>query len=144
MNADYNFAVLVALTCFFLSAYFFGRLEKFTFGDCELHVGAPDFLKFFKKGYHVPMALIFLTYALCLDLLIWNQFERLFGVLLFFPTWCLVEDWFYFFKNPFDLRDDKSWVTGGLGGFQFGGYFIPWVYIGFAVYTALIIYWRIL
>jgi hypothetical protein len=143
-QADWNFAILIALAFYLLSAYIFGRLEKFTFGDCELHVGPPDLLGFFQKGYHVPLAAIFLTLAICYDLLIWNQFEKLFGVVLFFPTWCWLEDMSYFINNPFDRLDDKAWVTGGLGGVRIFGQFVPWVYVGFFVSTCFIVWWRIL
>jgi hypothetical protein len=143
-NSDYTLAVFFGLACFFFSAYLFGRLEKFTFGDCELHVGAPNFLKYFVRGYHVPMAAVFLVMALSYDILILNSFERFFGVVLFFPTWAWIEDMSYFVDNPFDRLDAKDWVVGGLGGVTIAGQFIPFVYVAFFIYTALIVWLRLL
>ncbi len=140
---DWNLTIAIALAAYFLSAYFFGRMEKFTFGDCQLHVGPPNFLKYFVRGYHLPIALMFIIFALALDILIVIQFEVLFAVILFFPTWCWIEDMSYFVNNPYDHLYASDWITGGLGGVTIAGQFIPFVYVGAFLYTALIVWWRI-
>jgi len=130
---------MTALTFFvyFLSAIFFGRFEKFIYGDRDFHVGPPDFCKYFVAGYHLPMALIFVSYAAILDVILSIYLGVFVGVMLFFPTWCWFEDMSYFIANEFDSLDDKDWVTGGFGGVTIFGQFIPWVYVGFCAYTIL-------
>jgi len=133
---------LFGLMTFLLSALIYGRIEKFTFGNCQLHIGPPDFLKYFVRDYHGPMFLMVLTYAVGLDAYIFFLSGHFFGMVLFIPCWAFAEDVFYWIANPFDSITDKSWITASLGGFHLGKQFIPNAYLILATYTAIVSYWR--
>ena len=137
MESEWNFAVMVALTCLTIFSIAFSRLEKYIFGDCDLHIGAPDFWVF-KLGYHIPMAVLFLSLAVGYDLLILNHFERWFGVVYFLPSALIVEDVFYYVKNPYCKPDKTEEITSCLG--FVGKVPVLWI-VGF-LYTCLIAYWR--
>jgi len=130
--------ISLAFLFYFLSAVWFGRFEKFIYGDRDFHVGPPDFCKYFVKGYHGPMALIFFSYGLVLDVLLLFHLHVFVGVTLFFPTWAFIEDVSYFIANEFDSLDADDWVTGGFGGIYVFGQFVPWVYVGFFLYTVIL------
>ena len=129
----------ITLFLYFLTAIAKGREEKFTFGDCDMSIGPPDFLKYFKKAYHVPMFFEFFLSLLGISVVFNNYW-----LLLLFPIWAWIEDIFYWVKNPFDTITDKSWITGGFGGFYLGKQFIPYIYCGFFVYTLITILFFIL
>lgn len=136
--------IIFAFAVFFASAIFYGRIEKFIFGNCDLRIGEPDFLKFFKKAYHVPLAILVTLEAFTLDTFLTLAIGRTPGLVLFLPTWALLEDISYFTRNPYHQLDTRDWITATLGGITVFGRFIPFVYIGLGLYSALIIWWRIL
>jgi hypothetical protein len=134
-------AVGLALTIFFLTAIIRGRTEKFLFGDKELSLGPPDFLRLFTKGYHLPMFLEVLILALGLDTLLAGLAGHAPGIVFLIPTWAFVEDISYWIKNPFDTLDAKDWITGGFGGFRIFGQFVPYLYLVLFTYTIAIVVW---
>jgi hypothetical protein len=139
MNAEWNFAVMVALFCLFLFAVFFARLEKFIFGDCKLQIGYPD-CWVFKLDYHLPMLGLFLCLCIGYDFLIWNQFEKWFGVVLFLPSAFVLEDMFYYVDNPYCKPDESEEITSALG---FIGR-VPILWLAGIAYTIAIAWWRLL
>ena len=137
--SEWNFAITVALLCLALFSIAYARIEKYTFGDGKLHIGAPDFWVF-KVGYHGPMLGLFLSLTIGYDLLIWNHFERFFGVVLFLPSAFVLEDMVYYIENPYCEPDESEEITSCLG---FIGV-IPVVWIVGLFYTCLIVWWRLL
>jgi hypothetical protein len=139
-----NLLIGFGFVMFFLSAIVVGRWEKFIFGDKDFPIGPPNFLRYFVWQYHVPMAMFVFCYALTIDIYLLAQTKRFVGVVYFIPTWAWIEDMFYWVMNEFDTITDKSWITGGMGGFHIGKHFIPYVYCGLFVLTTFMVWWRLL
>ena len=116
------------LVLYFLFAVAFSRLEKFIYGDCGLHVGAPDFYVF-KKAYHIPMAVVFLIPPVL---------EGAWALLWIIPAlW--IEDMCYYINNEFDKPDESESITDAWG-FFLG---IPVVWIAGFVYTGVLIWFSL-
>ena len=133
----------IFLILFFTSAIAFGRLEKFIFGDCDLHVGANDFLGYFKAAYHIPLAIVIISYVLALDYAWFLIYGKFWGFVFLLPVWAFIEDIATWINNPFDSLDRWDWITANLGGYDIGGQFIPNTYLLFLIYTLLFIFIKI-
>lgn len=133
-----NIISIIVVAMFLATAVAKGREEMFTFGKCDLHIGPPNFWKYFVREYHVPMFWQMFLAACAIDVAaiflagVWP------GVVLWVVTWCWAEDMAYFIRNPFDSLDATDWVTGGLGGIRVFGQFIPWVYVAGAFVTCIV------
>lgn len=140
-HGEWNFALALALLFYFIYAVAVARREKFMFGDRDFHIGPPDFLHFngqfrLQKGYHLPMAIEFLSIGIVSDLLIWNFSNRLAGITLFSISALIVEDMFYYINNPFDKPDTSESITDAFG-FLFG---VPVLWLAGLLYTAVASY----
>ena len=51
------------------------------------------------------------------------------GVWWFVPMFLVLEDVWYFLLDPNDTLEPSDWIAKGLGGFNFFGQFIPWIYV---------------
>jgi len=108
---------MTSLVLIFVAAVIYGKIEAEIFRGGWLPRDDGAIFGMLSWTYHAPAFLLW--FLVCfLGGYSWVVF-----------SFAQVEDLSYFVFNPKDRLTDKSWVTGGLGGFTVFGRYIPFVYL---------------